>query len=629
MQRRKDQILLFLYNHSGEYVTSAQLSNAIKASVRTIKNDMADLFIVVNKIGGRIKSIPSKGYLLEVQDQDTFEKYIHSISDKLNNVINFNDPMFRIHYMLNTLIRTDQYYPAKKFMNEMFVSRSTISNDLLHLKTLLKNYGLTLDSRPNKGLKIVGDERDKRRCIIREGFPKGSWSQETLGSIINDLRDDTLGILIKEHYEVSDIVFQNLILHIALAVERMKNGFIVKNDIPSLSKEFHHVLKISEQIMRTVCERYELSYDQAESNFLAINLQGKRELDNPNYINKEINDFVFHALKEIKEIYHIDLLQDTRLRIALALHTLPLITRVQEHSQINNVMKYNIKQTYPFAYDLATNFAYQLQKTYGTKLIDDEISYLAIHFSLSLNSAPEKTGKKILLVSAQKPSDTILIQQKIYQWFQNQISIFDIINSLKLNTINQQEYDTIFTTEKSLAEKYRNMVLIPYFLTNLDYSRVELAVNGFHDVNSILNKFSCDLFFFSEETNKEIIISQMCAEAEKKHYCSDSLLSSVMFHEQIVSTYFGNNVAMPHPDTLVSEETFIAVSVLKEQVKWNENEPVQLVLLVSIEKNNPKAYQLWYYLSYLISNNDAIKKIIENPSFDNFENTIRSVYSQF
>jgi lichenan operon transcriptional antiterminator len=290
--------------------------------------------------------------------------------------------------------------------------------------------------------------------------------------------------LIDAHYKVSDIIFQNLVLHIELSVKRRSQGFVIENVTVPKTPEFLHVRQIAEKNTRKMCEEYNLEYSEQEANYLAIALQGKRELDNPSYINKEINDFVFDSLKEIKNTYHIDLLQDTRLRIALALHTLPLLTRAREHSQINNVLKLSIKQNFPFAYDLATSFAYQLQKRYHVHLIDDEISYLAVHFSVSLENTPDKTEKKILLISAQKPSDTILIQQKIYQWFQNQISLFDTISLMKLDSIEFEKYDTIFTTEPDLASRYRTMVLIPYFLTNLDYPKIELAINGFSSADS-------------------------------------------------------------------------------------------------------------------------------------------------
>ena len=58
---------------------------------------------------------------------------------------------------------------------------------------------------------------------------------------------------------------------------------------------------------------------------------------------------------------------------------------------------------------------------------------------------------------------------------------------------------------------------------------------------------------------------------------------------------------MPHPLYPITAQTFIAVAVLDKPVAWTEDQKVRIVLLVSTEMNNPKAFQLWPYLSSLIS----------------------------
>jgi lichenan operon transcriptional antiterminator len=484
MENRQTQILIYLFENKDQYVTGSFLADLVHASLRTVKNEIRELSEKASDFGAMVESIPSKGYHLTILDSTRFQQKITTLSENYNTLLNMNDPLFRVHFMLAKMLQSTDFIPASRFMEEMYVSRSTVSNDLIHLKALLSAYDLSLESRPNRGLRIVGKEKDKRRCIINENVPNSLVNNTTDDNLVDQITDSILSILIDAHYKVSDIIFQNLVLHIELSVKRRSQGFVIENVTVPKTPEFLHVRQIAEKNTRKMCEEYNLEYSEQEANYLAIALQGKRELDNPSYINKEINDFVFDSLKEIKNTYHIDLLQDTRLRIALALHTLPLLTRAREHSQINNVLKLSIKQNFPFAYDLATSFAYQLQKRYHVHLIDDEISYLAVHFSVSLENTPDKTEKKILLISAQKPSDTILIQQKIYQWFQNQISLFDTISLMKLDSIEFEKYDTIFTTEPDLASRYRTMVLIPYFLTNLDYPKIELAINGFSSADS-------------------------------------------------------------------------------------------------------------------------------------------------
>ena len=76
---------------------------------------------------------------------------------------------------------------------------------------------------------------------------------------------------------------------------------------------------------------------------------------------------------------------------------------------------------------------------------------------------------------------------------------------------------------------------------------------------------------------------------------------------------------------MISSVTFIAVAILEESIQWDSDQ-VNLVFLVSIEKDNPTAYKLWYYLSFLISNKAALQKIVQLPTYDNLLSVIYHVY---
>lgn len=75
--------------------------------------------------------------------------------------------------------------------------------------------------------------------------------------------------------------------------------------------------------------------------------------------------------------------------------------------------------------------------------------------------------------------------------------------------------------------------------------------------------------------------------------------SCVLEHEGNTNSYFGNRIAVLHPGAPTTEDTFVGVCISKHSISWSdENEHVRLMLLVSIEKDNPKAFNLWYYLSF-------------------------------
>ena len=98
-----------------------------------------------------------------------------------------------------------------------------------------------------------------------------------------------------------------------------------------------------------------------------------------------------------------------------------------------------------------------------------------------------------------------------------------------------------------------------------------------------------------------------------------------MNHENVTSTYFGNYLAIPHPEIFLSETSFISVAILPKPILWDD-EYVDIVFLVSIQKNNPNAFKLWSYLSFLISNNTTLEEIKKEPTFQNLSKVISKIY---
>lgn len=69
--------------------------------------------------------------------------------------------------------------------------------------------------------------------------------------------------------------------------------------------------------------------------------------------------------------------------------------------------------------------------------------------------------------------------------------------------------------------------------------------------------------------------------------------------------------------TRISDETFITAGLLHTPLKWDEDNVVYLVILISLgKKENHDLYSLYSSLSKLISNKDFIETLIKTPSID-------------
>lgn len=630
LTKRQIEIFMDYYAHHDEIIKSKILADKYKISIRTIQNDIQVIRDEVEKAGAELKSISSKGHVLLIKNQALCASFADHLTLDYNSNYFFDVQASRVDYLLSTLITSHDFIKSQDLADAMYISRSRISVDLALLKEVLKKYNLSLVSKPYYGLKIEGSEINKRQCIIKENlcFAHNFIQNEKDEPIINEVKNIVTQILVDSHYKISDIALQNLIIHIATAIERMRSGNYLEQQSINLMDDdvFHHVLEISNKIIQSCCNKYSLPYTESEVILLALNLQGKREYDQQEYISDEINKKIYHGLQQINENYNLDLTNDLNLRISLGLHILPLLSRLKTGMLLKNIMTYTIKQKFPFAFDIASTFTYSILPEYKERLSDDEISYLALHFSVSLNqTTPVANRKDILLICSQQKSETILIQQKIKQWFNN-INEIKTVSASMVKPEIFDDYNAILTTESKIAEAYPKAMLVNYFLTDTDYQKIEMALNGFTSVKDILDKFDEDLFYYGNVKDKYEMIDILFKKAKKKFKLSDELYDSVMLHEKIASSCFGNKLAIPHPERLITDCTFIAVGIPKEEIIWEGDTSINLVMLVSIDKNNVRAYQLWYYLSFLISNKDMLDRITKVPTYENLISIINDVY---
>ena len=331
------------------------------------------------------------------------------------------------------------------------------------------------------------------------------------------------------------------------------------------------------------------------------------------------------SLEKIHVEYGVDFTRSIDLKIALALHFVPLLSRMQNNRQLKNVLLTEIKQTFPFAFDIANYFSLLIDDHYHVRISEDEAAYFTLYFNYGLeNITMNSEGKKILVISRLKPSETILLRQKIDQWFRKQLLQLDFVNPLDLSRIDPGAYDALFTTETKDTVTRGAAVRISLFPSEKDFAKMNLAINGYDSVDSILSRFSSDLFWRGQAKNRQEIVARLIAMASRSYHLPKKFEELVLEREKLSSTYFGSQVAMPHPLYPITAQTFIAVAVLDKPVAWTEDQKVRIVLLVSTEMNNPKAFQLWPYLSSLISSPQQIHEILRESTYENFIAVLRA-----
>ena len=628
LTKRQIEILLNLFSNLDAPVSLQVFTDQFHLSLRSIQTDIAEIKETIKEHGLYIEN--NKNCIcMSITNQETANIFMNSIIQDYNLNQFFEDQSSRISYIISRLLDSNDYLKSADLADEMYISRSQISNDIKLAKNMLSSYHLTLISKPYYGIKIIGKENDIRNYIIQEKLKiKNLVCDEITHSFnshehIDDINNIVIKILTHSHYIISDIALQNLILHIVTAVNRIKSGHLIHMDSLNISPVYAHVIEISKNILEKCADIYNFEFNDDEIFFLALNLYGKREFDKQEFITDEINNLVFLGLYKIKEIFGLDFTSNLNLRISLGLHILPLLTRINTNMQLRNIMTFNIKQKYTLAYDLASTFTNTIIPS-DKKNLDDEIAYVALHFVNYIDENSPQKKKRMLIISSLRRSETILLQNNILRNFPS-IKEVKIISKNSLSTTNVNNYNVICTTENDIFINNNKIQKISYFLNDTDIKKIELLLDGFNGPKDILDCFSEDLFYYGDAPSKNAVIKWLYEMAYKQGLADEKLYHSIMNHENVTSTYFGNYLAIPHPEIFLSETSFISVAILPKPILWDD-EYVDIVFLVSIQKNNPNAFKLWSYLSFLISNNTTLEEIKKEPTFQNLSKVISKIY---
>ncbi len=617
LNAREIKMLNDFYDHQSQSLTSNFFVEKYQISTRTVQNDLKKIRQSLNDSkGAKLISKPSVGSKLKIINDKDFQK--NFLSKRVHLKAKESE---RIQELFRLLVNQTSPLSKIQIAEKLYVSNSTLTNDLNKLSAMLEQDNLKITRNSHDGIKIVGAELNIRKCLLKFGIYSSQNNNQEEDNTRKEIEKIIVNILIKHHCNISDNLFQNLIVHIEVSIKRIQSGFSLKDAKQKLIHEFHEGYQIANEIFVALEKRFYFKATTGEILNLAIYLQGKSDYVNYDYVSKSVDQFIMQALIEIKDKFKVDFTQEINLRISLALHIMPLITRVEYDIQNDNVMLENIRESFPLAFDMAAYMGLLLQNKIGKKIKESEISYLAIYFNQYLNRNDHFTGSKnLLIITNLKRSEIVLLRERFITWFDKEISSINIVNITEAPGLNINNYDVIFTTNQTKLTDKLGAILISDFPNNEEYPKIKLAIDGFRTKKDLLNLFSKDRFEFKDLNNKDEALNEIISISKNAvNEQKENLDKAVRLREQLGSSFFSNTIAFPHPISPISVSTFVSILLLKKPIQWDEdNNKVDLIILVSIEKNNSKAFQLWNYLSKIIQDKDFVEKLKKKPKFENF-----------
>lgn len=581
------------------------------------------------------------GYTLDVRNEPDYQAVMSQLRDSCEA-----GPVTRqarVGYLLNDLLSRNDWVTLTDLARSLYFSRSTLSQDLKEVEQFLNRYDLRLVSHTRNGIRIEGAEMSRRLCLaaavmeygMNDSLPAASLlvsdgNRGGLKDILSKISSCVIEASDRFDFHINATAYQNLLVHIAVAILRIKEGCC----IPMESKHLDHIRgahewEVASEVSRLVRERLAVELPQEEIAYIAIHLAGKQAIlpgsddeEDDLVISDEVWNVVSDALDAVWWSFHIDFREDLELRMNLARHIVPLSVRLKYRMELKNPMLQDIKTRYLLAWSIAACAAEVIGQRYGSELSADETGYIALAFALALERGMGEPPKKnILMVCASGTGSARLLEYRVRQAFGSHIDSIATCDVLHVSSADFSTIDYVFSTvpiQQKLPVPVR-MVSALFDAHDADGVRdlfdrktMKSVASGIFDRRLFFPSLSCG----SKDEALHILCRAMC----EVFGFGTRFEELVRAREETGPTSFGNNIAMPHPLQSFSDRTCICVGLLERPVVWDDRGTmVQAIFLISFAKKGAALGGLFDRLADLFMDAAAIEDLVTHRDWETLE----------
>ena len=582
MNTRALSIIKILLN-SVEPVSSLALSQEIGCSTKTIQNEIKE----VNKElkNCEIVSIRGIGYKIEGNLDD--------IDIKNSDLYDYDRVEYIIKKIINLSSTDKDTIKLEDLADSMYVSLSTVKNDLKEVKKILNEYNLKISSKHKQGICIEASEEDIIKFII-------NYSNKVDNSL--NIKDFLNNNIIENLFSIKKILLDTL---------NYENMILTDNEFKNIVNYISIYLSRNNTNQSDFIKEYIKKYKSKKEKPISE--------DEQLLIRKAIKEFC----RDLNIATSINLSHDKIFEECLFNHICNLYKRADLGINQYEITAGEIKLKYPFPFELGKIAKKTIEKNLNMEISEDEVENIALHIGGALERIDKRDEKKVyktIIVCTSGVGTSMLIKSKLENIFKGKLEIIKVIPSYLIDYINVLDIDFVISTVEVNLENV-NVIKVSPMLTDKEIKLIEKYIeteNVYIDLD-IQNLFSSELFFkdIKAETRSQVI-DIMSKKLVEKGYIDDTMRQSYFERETIATTEIGNMVAIPHGAKGEVYENKVAIGILKEPISWEVGK-VRLIIMLALDKEKILDYEEVF--SKIYKRVDSIAKVIsicENKSYEKF-----------
>ncbi|MFL2126872.1 BglG family transcription antiterminator [Latilactobacillus curvatus] len=500
----------------------------------------------------------------------------------------------RCHCILAKLLLGSASITIQQLSNTLYVSRSTVENDLKKVKQKLAQFGLQL-AITHTGLSLIGSEHQKRQAtveLISQYWGKRTEAKELNGQLVRHVQlPDNLNQLFepalikniltaltelieKSTLSFTDYEFQSLAIHLMMpAPTGGSNG--AQPVVTPFIAETQLLVQILER-------RFELTIPDFEQEYLNRHLVTVQSKDTSvQTIQTELRQSV--GLPQLLRQQLAQLAVDEELIQGLAVHLSSALRRLAMGLSINNPCTDEIRQNFPQAFDQAVLLKPVLENQYQIQMNEDELAFISLHFEAFFERHSEDVRLSVVVVCSSDIGTSQLLGQRLAKTFAQELRITRIIALGELLATPIKESLVISTIAiKGLSVP---VIEVSPLLNRHDIGIIrQMITEQPTPTNHLVALLQPELTIVTQEQlTDQGAIELIGQRLIDQGYAKPTVVQAALAREALASTALGR-VALPHADSQLITKPAIGLLIAPQSINWQHNDKVQLVFFMALNE---------------------------------------------
>ncbi len=635
IQRQKD-ILQHLYDFN-EWQTGKELSSLFQVSLRTIRNDIAN----INKEYQKeiITSSKYYGYKLNTSLFSLDSKQIKAIMSSEERVTRI---------MIELLSNPLHSYHFYDLADQYHISEYTLMHDINTIKNEMMQYPYynVFIEKKQEFIIVSGSELQCGKMLHAYLKVKGHYKNfEKFDECFANTELNEIASLIRRYFSVRQytryLSFEDILIFTSIFLEQSYHNQQVlcvseEVSIPANFKDY--IETVTEELTPNKKQYFIHQMMDAILPLIAMEKQ-ERVIKESTDENDPLYPILSDILMDVKDIFSLDISAHERLILDFLIHIKIALLRMENGVTSNNPLLEYIRLNYTFLFDVAYYIAKQLSKHLGQQFSKEEISFFVVYLINPLKNIKEtllhEYSVEVLLYTIEGYSIAKNIKELILKNVdQRKVTITSIDNYGDFNKLSLKHYDFLITTSQHIHLDEIKCCIINPFVTPIDLKNINSNIQSIYLEKKQLHFNQLFHYFFSDKTTifdgtaltQQESIGYICDQLHSFGITPDDYFEQVMEREALISTAFDSGVALPHATKNSTFKSNIYFMNLNNPIDW-EGKKIKSIFLFAIAKEDVDILNLIYQIIINICSSDAYSaQLAKIKSFDDFRILMNKIY---